>query len=103
MIKTQTGLQLALSLGSRFLYNGVISNSFKESGNLLFLIASLIQLVKSKKKVSLFFSMFTGISPAVALPEGMFFTTFVTVAPETHRKENVLFNLNLRLILIILG
>ena len=77
----------------------LLSDSFKESGNLLFLMASLIQLVKSKKQ----FSQFTGISPAVALSEGKLFTTFLTVASETHWKENFLFNLNLCLILIILG
>ena len=77
-----------------FLYTGVISDSFKESGKSLYLIVSLIQLVRSKKQISLFFSTFTGISPAVALSEGRFFTTFLTVDSETHWKENFLFNLN---------
>ena len=58
---------MPLSLGSSFLNAGVVSDSFKESGNLLFLMALLIQLVKSKKQ---FFSTFIGISPAVALSEG---------------------------------
>ena len=75
MIK-QTGLQLALSLGSIFLYTGVISDSSMESGNLLSIISSLIQLVKSKKQISLFCSTFTGMSPGVALSEGKFFKTF---------------------------
>ena len=47
-------------------------------------MALLIQLVKSKKQFSLFFSTFTAISPAVALSEGKLFTTFLTVAAETH-------------------
>ena len=50
----------------------VISNSFKESGNLLFLMALLIQLVSLKKKISLFFSAFSGIYPAVTVSEGKF-------------------------------
>ena len=54
-----------------------MSDSFKESGNLLFIMASLIQLVKSIKQISLFFSAFTGISLAGALSEGEFFTTFL--------------------------
>ena len=66
-------------------------------------MASLIQLVKSKKQISLFFSAFTGISPAGALSEGEFFTTFLTVASKRRWKENFLFNLNLCLVLIILG
>ena len=61
-------------------------------------MAPLIQLVKSKKQ----FSQFTGISAAVALSEGNLFTTFLTVASETHWKED-LFSLNLSLILIILA
>ena len=52
--KTLTGLTLALSLGSRFLYTGVVWDSFKESENLLFLMASLIQLVRSKIKFHYF-------------------------------------------------
>ena len=92
---------MALSLGSRFLYTGVILDSFKESWNLLFLMASLIESVKSKKQISLFFSMFTGISVADALSEGKLFTTFLTVASETHWKTNFLINLNLSLILIV--
>ena len=86
MIK-QTGLQLALSLGSIFLYTGVISDSSTESGNLLSiisLISLLIQLVKSKKQISLFCSTFTGMSPGVALSEGKFFKTFLALASETH-------------------
>ena len=83
MIK-QTGLQLALSLGSIFLYTGVISDSSTESGNLLSIISSLIQLVKSKKQISLFCSTFTGMSPGVALSEGKFFETFLALASETH-------------------
>ena len=35
---------------------GFISDSFKESGNLLYLMASLFQLVSSSKEVSLFFT-----------------------------------------------
>ena len=66
-------------------------------------MASLIKFVKSKKQFSQFFSTFTGISPAVALSEGKLFTTFLTVASETHWKENFLFSLNLCLILIMLG
>ena len=83
MIK-QTGLQLALSLGSIFLYTGVISDSSTESGNVLSVISSLIQLVKSKKQISLFCSTFTGMSPGVALSEGKFFKTFLALASETH-------------------
>ena len=83
MIK-QTGLQLALSLGSIFLYTGVISDSSTESGNVLSIISSLIQLVKSKKQISLFCSTFTGMSPGVALSEGKFFKTFLALASETH-------------------
>ena len=83
MIK-QTGLQLALSLGSIFLYTGVISDSSTESGNLLSIISSLIQLVKSKKQISLFCSTFTGMSPGVALSEGKFLKTFLALASETH-------------------
>ena len=66
-------------------------------------MASLIQLVKSKKQFSQFFSTFIGISPAVALSEGKLFTTFLTVASETHWKENFLFSLNLCLIFITLA
>ena len=76
---------------------------YKESEKVLFLMASLIQLVRLKKQFSQIFSMFTGISPAVPLSESKFFTTFLTVASETHWKENFLFSLNLCLILIILG
>ena len=83
MIK-QTGLQLALSLGSIFLYTGVISDSSTESGYVLSIISSLIQLVKSKKQISLFCSTFTGMSPGVALSEGKFFKTFLALASETH-------------------
>ena len=90
---------MALSLGSSLLYIGVISDSFKESVKLIFLMASLVQLVKGKKKISLFFSTCTRISPTVALSEGKLFTT---VASETHWKENFLFKWNLFLILIIL-
>ena len=86
---------MALSLGSSFLCAGVISESFKESGNLLFLMAVLIELVRLKKQFSLFFSTFTGISQAAALSEGKFFTTFLTTALEKHWKENFLFSLNL--------
>ena len=56
-------------------------------------MVSLIQLVKSKKQFSLFFSTFTEISPAVALSEDKLFTTFLII--ETHWKENFLFSLNL--------
>ena len=66
-------------------------------------MVSLIQLVSSKKQISLIFSTFTGISPAAALSEGMFFTTFQAVASETYWKENFLLNLIFCLILIILG
>ena len=83
MIK-QTGLQLALSLGSTFSYSGVISDSSTESGNVLSMISSLIQLVKSQKQISLFCSTFTGMSPGVALSEGKFFKTFLALASETH-------------------
>ena len=58
-------------------------------------MVSLIQLVKSKKQFSLFFSTFTEISPAVALSEDKLFTTFLIIASETHWKENFLFSLNL--------
>ena len=58
-------------------------------------MASLTQLVKSKKQFSQLFSTFIGISPAVALSEGRLFTTFLTVASETHWKQNFLFSLNL--------
>ena len=86
---------MALSLGSSFLCTGVISESFKESGNLLFLMAVLIELVRLKKQFSLFFSTFTGISQGVALSDGKLFTTFLTAALEKHWKENFLFSLNL--------
>ena len=75
-------------IGFIIMVTGVISDSFKESGNLLFLMASSIQLVKSKKPISLFFSTFTGIFPVFALSEGKLFTTFVTVVSETHWMEN---------------
>ena len=52
----------------------------------------LMQLVSAKKQISQIFSMFTGISPAVTLSEGKFFSAFLTVASETHWKKNVLFN-----------
>ena len=55
---------MTLSLRSSFLKTDVISDSFTKSGNLLFLMASLIQLVKSKKQFPQFFSTFTGISQA---------------------------------------
>ena len=90
--KTLSGLLLALLLGPIVLQTGVILDSFKESGNLFFLMSLVIQLVSSKNQVSLFFSMFTGIYPTVALFEGMFFTTFLTVASQTYWKENFLFN-----------
>ena len=47
--------------------------------------------------------MFTGIFVVVASSEGKLFTTFLTVASETHWKEDFLFSLNLCLILIVLG
>ena len=50
----------------------------------IFLMASLIPLVKSKNQIHLYFSTFTGISPAVALSDGKLFTTFLTVASKTH-------------------
>ena len=59
----------------------------KESGKVLFLMASLIQLVKSKKQFSQIFSMFTGISPAVPLSESKFFKTFLTVVSENTGKR----------------
>ena len=37
--------------------------------------------------------MFTGISVVVASSEGKLFTTFLTVASETHWKEDFLFSL----------
>ena len=58
-------------------------------------MASIIQLVRSKKQVSLFLSTCTESSPAVTLSEGRFFTTFLAVASETHWKENFSFNLNI--------
>ena len=76
---------------------------YKESGKVLFLMASLIQLVRLKKQFSQIFGMFTGISPAVPLSESKFFTTFLTVASETHWKKNFWFSLTLCLILIIPG
>ena len=51
-------------------------------------MALLIQLVKSKKQFSLFFSKFTGISLAAALSEGKLFITCLTLASKTHWKEN---------------
>ena len=62
-----------------------------------------MQLVKSKNQILLFFSTFTGISPAPASSEGKLFATFLTVASETQWIENFLFNLNFCFILIILG
>ena len=78
-----------MSLGSSFLYAGVISESFKESGNLLFLMAVLIELVRLKKQFSLFFSTFTGISQAVALSKGKLFTTFLTAALEQNSGKRI--------------
>ena len=45
----------------------------------------------------------TGISLAVALSEGRFFTTFFTVSSETNWKENFLFVMSYCFILSILG
>ena len=47
--------------------------------------------------------MWTGISPAVPLSEGKFFTIFFTVFPETDWKNNFLLILTLYFILSILG
>ena len=52
--KTLTGLLLALLLELSFSYTGVISDSFKEPGNLLFIMVSLIQLVVQKSKLHYF-------------------------------------------------
>ena len=47
--KILTGLWLALSLGSRFLYVGVILETFKISGNILFGKASFIHFFSFEK------------------------------------------------------
>ena len=77
--------------GKTLVYNW--PESFTASEKLLFLMVSLIQLNSSKKQISLFFSTLASISPAVALSEGKLFTTSLTVASETHWKENFLLNL----------
>ena len=79
------------------------SESFRVSGNLFLLKASLIHLVSSLKQNSEFFNMSTGISAAVALSEGKFYKTFPTVSSETDWKENFLFILAFCFILSILG
>ena len=50
-----------------------------------------------------FFPTLIGTSPAVILSEGKFFTTFLTVAPDTHLKDNFLFIRNFCVILRMLG
>ena len=57
--------------------------SFNVSGNLLFVKDSLIQFVSPGKQNVLSFRILIGTSPADTLPEGKFFTTFLTVASET--------------------
>ena len=78
-----TGLYLALSLGSSFLYIGAMSLSFKVSSNFLFVKPSL----SFGKQKSLLFSTLIGISSAVALSHGKFSTTFLTVGSETFKRE----------------
>ena len=92
---------MVLSLGSSFLYTGVMS--FKFSGNFLFVKASLIHFVSFEKQKSLLFSTLIGIPPAVALSESKLSTDFLTVASETHVKENFLFIQNFCVILRMLG
>ena len=82
--KRLTGLKFVLLVGSSFLNTGTISESFRVSGNLFSSKALLINFVSSLKQNSEFFNMSTGISPAVALSEGRFFTTFFTVSSETE-------------------
>ena len=50
-----------------------------------------------------FFNMSTGVSSAVALSEGTFFTTFFVISSETVWKENFMFILTFCFILSILG
>ena len=57
----------------------------------MFQISSLIQSAVSRKEISVFFNTFTGTSLAAALSEGKFFTTFLTVASETHWQKNEIF------------
>ena len=76
---------------------------FRVSGNLFSLKDLLTHFVSSLKQNSKFFNMSTGVSPAVPLSEGKFFTIFVTVFPKTDWKNNFLFILTLCFILSILG
>ena len=101
--KRLTGLKFVLLVGSSFLNAGTLSESFRVSGNLFSVKALLIHFVNSLKQNSEFFNMSTGISPAVALSEGRFFTTFFTVSSERNWKESFLFVLTFCSILSILG
>ena len=80
-----------------------MSESFHVSGSLLFVKDSLIQFVSSGKQNLLSFRILIGISPADALSEGKFFTTFLTVASETCWKENFLLSWIFSLIIKMLG
>ena len=66
-----------------------MSESFYILGNLLFVKDSLIQFVSSGNRNLLFIKILIGISPADALSEGKFSTTFFTAASETYWKENI--------------
>ena len=52
--KTPTGLWMALSLGSSFLYTGVMSDSFKVSHHFFFSKVWLIHFVSFKKQNLMF-------------------------------------------------
>ena len=64
--------------------------NFKESGNLLFFKASLIQVVRKRKEKSYSFKIFSGISPPAALFEDKSFTMSFAHSSETGLKENLL-------------
>ena len=63
-----------------------MSESFDVSGSLLFVKDSVIQFASSGKQNLLSFRILMGISPADALSESMFFTTFLTVASKSFVK-----------------
>ena len=67
-----------------------MSESFNVSGNLLFVKDSLKQFFSSGKQNLLSCRILIGISPADTLPEGTFFTTFLTVPSETCWNESLL-------------
>ena len=79
-----------MSVGPFFLWTGTMLDYFKEPGNFLFFIASLIQFVRKSKEKLHSFKNFSGNSPPAALFEDKSFTISFTNSSETGLKENLL-------------